>query len=124
MPLKRLLSLPGGLRVRVGVARTVVLSGKWEKQHENLHSPQGHLALRTSCDGCLCLCPRARRPHAHISSWFVIFTRPYGVTAQIINYSSPMESVGVYFFLLQKKSKKTQRMGALAKLQGLMGSKC
>ena len=24
--------------------------------HENLHSPQGHLTLNTSCEGCLCLC--------------------------------------------------------------------
>lgn len=39
--------------------------------------------------------------HARISSWFAIFTQPYGVTAQIINYSSPMEIVGACFFLLQ-----------------------
>lgn len=25
------------------------------KQHENLHSPQGHLTLNTSCEGCLLL---------------------------------------------------------------------
>lgn len=46
----------------------------------------------------VCACVRAC---VRISSWFVIFTQPYGMTAQIINYSSPVESVGVCFFLLQ-----------------------
>lgn len=32
----------------------------------------------------VCLCPP-------LSSWVVIFMQPYGVTAQIINYSSPRE---------------------------------
>lgn len=49
---------------------------------------------------CMCVCVRVGAC-VRISSWFVIFTQPYGMTAQIINYSSPMESVGVYFFLLQ-----------------------
>lgn len=59
-----------------------------EKQHENLHSLQGHLTLNTSCEGCLCL---RLSPSLSLSPWVVIFTQPYGVTAQIINYSSPRE---------------------------------
>lgn len=33
----------------------VIISGTMGKQHENLQAPQGHLALNTSCEGCLCL---------------------------------------------------------------------
>lgn len=63
-----------------------------EKQHENLHSPQGHLTCNASCEGCLCLRLCVCVPlSVSLSPWVVIFTQPYGVTAQIINYSSPRE---------------------------------
>lgn len=63
-----------------------------EKHHESLHSPQGHLTHNTSCEGCLCphLCVSAC-VCVCVSPWVVIFTQPYGVTAQIINYSSLRE---------------------------------
>lgn len=76
----------------VGRACTgVIISGQWEN---SMGTSTPHKAISLSTPAvrgvCFCMCV-FEGVCLSLSPWVVIFMQPYGVTAQIINYSSPRE---------------------------------